>query len=141
MRVGCTFVLSLMAESKLIEFRVNPGKADVRELVCDKTWVQLGVQQSGRKLQTQNQMILSHQVSNTLEKEATVEAKQTRKMNKKQSSDNSVQSYRDYSRYDIGRNADDVDTDLPPEFLKEKNASVCNTYLKISEAEVKNIEY
>lgn len=87
-------------------------------------------------------------VSNTLEKEATtsrmkkatVEAKQTRKLNKKQSSDNSVQSRRDYSRYDGGRNADDVDTDLPPEFLKENVLQFYNTYLNISEAEVKNIE-
>ena len=73
-------------------------------------------------------------------KKATVEAKQTRKLNKKQSSDNLVQSRRDYSRYDGGRNADDVDTDLPPEVLKENVLQFYNTYLKISEAEVKNIE-
>lgn len=75
----------------------------------------------------------SKQATSDRERKSTSQAKQSRQLSKCKASDNSLQSRRDYSRYDGGRNADDITSDLPMEYLQDQMLSYYKAHVVVSE--------
>ena len=61
-------------------------------------------------------------------------------MAKRRASVESSQGRKDYSRHDGGQNAEDVDTDLPPQYLKELMDKFYDTQVKADEQKVEEVQ-
>ena len=53
---------------------------------------------------------------------------------------NSLQSRRDYSRYDGVQYADDISTDVPPDYLQDMMINYYQTYVVVSQTQASEIE-
>ena len=54
--------------------------------------------------------------------------------------DNSLQSHRDYSQYDGVQYADDITTDVPPDYLQDMMINYYQTHIHVSQIQISEIE-
>ena len=106
-----------------------------------------GGYQPGRKSHRNLPMIFSavsqgieKQVQKDREWKATEKSKQSRRQSKMKATDNSLQSRRDYSWYDGVQYADDISTDVPPDYLQDMTINYYQTYVVVSQTQASEIE-
>ena len=71
-------------------------------------------------------------------RKSTDKAMEVRQMANRRPSAESSQGRKDYSHHDGGQNAEDVDTDLPPQYLKELMDKFYDTQVKADEQKVED---
>lgn len=82
----------------------------------------------------------SVQVEKCRKRKSTDKAKENRREVKRRASEESLQGRSDYSRHDGGQNADDVNSDLPPEYLKDLMTAFYNTQVNVDKQKADEIE-
>ena len=89
---------------------------------------------------TSTSLKTSDQVEKCRKRKNNDRAREVRREGKRRASEESSQGRSDYSRHDGGQNADDINSDLPPEYLTELMTAFYDTHVKVSKQKAEEIE-
>lgn len=149
MKAGCTSAANLTEESRSIN-RVQSGSwqgrcagAGLRQNLGPNwgplAWMDVTGSQPNA-IFASTSLKRSEVVEKCRKRKCTDSAKKVRREAKRRASEDSNQGRSDYSRHDGGRNADDVNSDLPPDYLKELMTTFYDTHVKADRQKAEEIE-